>query len=424
MKAAVLAAGDSTRMKPLSAYRPKHLLPIAGKPLIHHTLHSLAQAGVQETLIIYGYRGMELKQNIDSHDWGEMSISYVEQEERKGTAHAASYARDFAGDDNVLLMNGDVLVGSGSFRTLIEHHDKSDAEMTLSVASMEDPTAYGIVVEEDGHALDIIEKPSRDQLVSSLVNVGIYVAGPALWDAIEKTGLSSRGEYEITDSIRTLIEAGGVTVCKLSTWWKDIGKPWDLLKANELILKEVEGRTDGDIEKGAVVRGEVVIEEGAIVRAGAYITGPSYISSGCVVGPNCYIRPHTYLDRRVKVGNAVEVKNSVIMENSSIGHLSYVGDSVIGRNVNFGAGTITANLRHDNQSVWVTVKEKRTDSGRRKLGAIIGDNVKTGIGTSLSPGVVLNEDSQTGMGVIVNQDVGAGELLIAEQPTRRLKREQ
>jgi bifunctional UDP-N-acetylglucosamine pyrophosphorylase/glucosamine-1-phosphate N-acetyltransferase len=424
MKAAILAAGDSTRMRPLSAYVPKHLLPVAGKPLLHHTLRALAEAGIEETLIIYGYRGLQLKENIDAHNWGDMNISYIEQEERKGTAHAASYARDFAGDDDILVMNGDVLVGSGSFPALIEYHKKSDAKMTLSVISMDDPRAYGIVVEEEGQVVNIIEKPSSEELVSSLVNVGVYVAGSELWDAIEKTDVSSRGEYEITDSIRILIKEEGVDACRLPSWWKDIGKPWDLLVANKLLLEETEGQIAGYLEKGAVIQGKVVIEKGATIRAGAYLTGPVYVSTGCVVGPNCYIRPHTYLSPGVKVGNAVEVKNSVIMANSSIGHLSYVGDSVIGRNVNFGAGTITANLRHDDKSVWTTVKGQRMDSGRRKLGAIIGDNVKTGIGTSLAPGVVLNEDSRTGMGVIVDHDVRAGELLIAEQPQQTLKRGQ
>ncbi|MFW9913185.1 MAG: glucose-1-phosphate thymidylyltransferase, partial [Candidatus Thorarchaeota archaeon] len=130
-----------------------------------------------------------------------------------------------------------------------------------------------------------------------------------------------------------------------------------------------------------------------------------------VVGPNCYIRPHTSLGKGVKIGNGCEVKNSLVMEGSSIGHLSYVGDSVIGRKVNFGAGTITANLRHDDQPVKVTVKGKRVDSGRRKMGAIVGDGVKTGIGTLLAPGVVIHQGAKTGIGVIVERDVTPGKLV-------------
>jgi bifunctional UDP-N-acetylglucosamine pyrophosphorylase/glucosamine-1-phosphate N-acetyltransferase len=120
----------------------------------------------------------------------------------------------------------------------------------------------------------------------------------------------------------------------------------------------------------------------------------------------------------VKIGNAVEIKNSIIMDNTNVGHLSYVGDSIIGSYSNFGAGTITANLRHDDRDVHVTVKGNRISSGRRKLGAIIGDDVKTGIGTSISPGVVLHQGARTGIGVIVDRDIAPFKLMIAKQDHR------
>lgn len=404
-KAALLAAGDSTRMMPLSANTPKHLLPVAGKPFIFHTLTALRDAGIKETLIIRGYHGEELKKAIDSEEWNPMEVSYITQTERKGTAHAASHARDFAGDDEIILMNGDIMTGPGSLNDLIKHHRQSKISTTLSVKPIENAEAYGIVVAKDGKATGLIEKPKREQMVSNLVNAGIYAVGTDLWDAIEKTNVSARGEYEITDSISMLIEEGKVGVCPISSWWLDIGKPWDLLRANELILNDMAGKVEGEVEPHAIIKGEVIIEKSALVRSGAYIQGPSYIGPDCVVGPNCYIRPFTYLERNVKVGNGCEVKNSIIMEGSSIGHLSYVGDSIIGRKVNFGAGTITANLRHDDNDVKVTIKGKRISSGRRKLGAIIGDHVKTGIGTLLSPGVVLHQNAQTSIGAIVKKDI-------------------
>ena len=178
-------------------------------------------------------------------------------------------------------------------------------------------------------------------------------------------------------------------------------------------MSDMTGRISGDVEKGAYLKGEVIVEKGATVRSGAYIEGPVFIGESSVVGPNCFIRPHTYLGKKVKVGNGCEVKNSLIMDGSSVGHLSYVGDSVIGRKVNFGAGTTTANLRHDDRPVKVTVKGKRMSSGRRKLGAIIGDDVKTGIGTLLAPGVVLHQGARTGIGVVVERDVDAGKLVHA-----------
>ncbi len=414
-KAALLAAGESTRMMPLSAYAPKHLLPVAGRPLIFHTLDALKEAGIQEALVVYGYHGEHLREAIDSEDWGRMNVSYVLQAERKGTAHAAGHARDFAGDDSVLLMNGDVMVGPGTFTGLIDHHKKSDHDLTLSVFSIEDPSAYGVVVVEDGRATRLIEKPTKDQLVSNLVNAGIYAAGEELWEAIERTEVSSRGEYEITDSIMKIMSEKSVGAYTIPSWWLEIGKPWDLLEANERIQADMKGELSGVVEDGAVLKGKVTVKPGAIVRSGAYIEGPVYIGEDSVVGPNCYLRPHSCLVKGVKVGNGCEIKNSLVMEGTSIGHLSYVGDSVIGKKVNFGAGTITANLRHDDRPVRVRVKGKLTDSGRRKLGAIIGDNVKTGIGTLLGPGVVLHQESRTGIGVIVEKDVAPGKLLRVTQ---------
>jgi bifunctional UDP-N-acetylglucosamine pyrophosphorylase/glucosamine-1-phosphate N-acetyltransferase len=217
-----------------------------------------------------------------------------------------------------------------------------------------------------------------------------------------------------------LIEKGNVGAYTLPSWWLDIGKPWDLLEVNKKILSLIPGKIEGTVEEGAVIKGETIVKKGALIKTGAYIEGPAMIGEDSVIGPNCYIRAHTVVGRKVKIGNAVEIKNSIIMDGTNVGHLSYVGDSVIGRNSNFGAGTITANLRHDNGDVSVTVKGKRVSSGRRKLGAIIGDDVKTGIGTSLSPGVILHQGARTGIGVIVDRDIGPHKMVIAKQDQKTI----
>ncbi|MHA1769584.1 MAG: bifunctional sugar-1-phosphate nucleotidylyltransferase/acetyltransferase [Candidatus Thorarchaeota archaeon] len=422
-KAIVLAAGESTRMLPLSANRPKHLLPVAGKPLIFHTIDALSEAGLRDVLFVVGYHAEKLTEAINAYASERMTVSFVTQEERRGTAHAAGYAEEFARGDNALMIYGDIMAGLGTFKGLSEFHEKGEFDLTLSVKPIEDSSAYGVVQVEGRKATDLIEKPRPGQVAGNLVNAGIYAVGDSLWEAIRKTNLSPRGEYEITDSIQMLIREGNVGAYTLPSWWIDVGRPWDLLEANRLLLSDMPGRIEGVVEEGATILNTAVIEEGARVKAGAYVEGPVYISEGDVVGPNCYLRAYTYLGKRVKVGNAVEVKNSIIMEGTNVGHLSYVGDSIIGANSNFGAGTITANLRHDNKSVSVTVKGARVNSGRRKLGAIIGDDVKTGIGTSISPGVVLHQGARTGIGVIVDRDIGPGQLVIAKQEKRIIDRE-
>ncbi len=414
-KAAIMAAGQSTRMLPLSANQPKHLLPIAGKPMLFHTLWALRDAGIKETLIIYGYHGDLLRETIDAEDWGEMTISYILQEERKGTAHAAGHAREFAGDDEILLLNGDIMISSDDFAGTIKAHKQGQYKATVTVFPVDNPAAYGVFKVEDGKAVDLYEKPSPEQEMGNLANAGVYAFSQRIWNAIEQTKLSKRGEYELTDSVMMLIKNGNVGAYQISSYWLEIGKPWDLLRANKQIMSTAVRRVEGIVEEGAVIKGNTIIEPSALIKSGAYIEGPVYIGPECVVGPNCYIRAYTALERKVKIGNAVEIKNSIIMRDTNVGHLSYVGDSIIGRHSNFGAGTITANLRHDNADVRVSVKGQRVSSGRRKLGAIIADDVKTGIGTSLAPGVVLHKGARTGVGVIVDKDIAPNTLVIAKQ---------
>jgi bifunctional UDP-N-acetylglucosamine pyrophosphorylase/glucosamine-1-phosphate N-acetyltransferase len=413
-KAVILAAGDSTRMLPLSANQPKHLLPIAGKPLIYHTMEALEKAGIRETLVVYGYHGDQLQEAVEARSW-KMAISFVNQKERKGTGHAAGYAKKFVGKKEAVLIYGDLMVGPDTFDGLIAYHEKGGYEFTLSAKVIGDPSAYGIVVVKKGKATSLIEKPNPEEVVSNLVNAGIYVIGDSLWEAIDNTELSPRGEYEITDSISILIERGNVGAYTLPSWWLDIGKPWDLLEANKQVLANQQKRIEGTVEDGAVIKGNTIVEKGAIVKSGAYIEGPVFIGEDSVVGPNCYIRAYTSLGRKVKIGNAVEIKNCIIMDETNVGHLSYVGDSIIGQRSNFGAGTITANLRHDDRSIFVSVKGERQNSMRRKLGAIIGDDVKTGIGTLIGPGIVIHQGAQTGTGVVVRRDIAANKLVISKQ---------
>jgi bifunctional UDP-N-acetylglucosamine pyrophosphorylase/glucosamine-1-phosphate N-acetyltransferase len=159
----------------------------------------------------------------------------------------------------------------------------------------------------------------------------------------------------------------------------------------------------------------VFVAEHARIRSGSYIEGPTYIGEGSDIGPNCYIRPYTSIGRGVRVGNACEIKNCIIMDKTHIGHLSYIGDSVIGEDCNIGAGTITANLRLDVKPVKMVIRDEIVDSGRLKLGVMMGDDVKTGVGTLLMPGVKIGCNSWVGPNVIVNRDVPPYTILIVDQ---------
>ncbi|MGB6223100.1 hypothetical protein [Haloferula sp.] len=184
--------------------------------------------------------------------------------------------------------------------------------------------------------------------------------------------------------------------------------PWDFLRANELYVGALsESVIDGEVHPMANIDGFVRIGSGTRILPGVFIEGNVVIGSDCKIGPNCYLRGNTSIGDRCHIGQSVEIKNSIILSDTNVGHLSYIGDSVLGRKVNLGAGTTTSNLRHDGANHRSMVDETLVDTGRRKLGAIIGDGVHTGINTSIYPGRKLFPNTSTRPGEIVQHDLHA-----------------
>ncbi len=186
--------------------------------------------------------------------------------------------------------------------------------------------------------------------------------------------------------------------------------PWDLLRANESLVSALtESRIEGEVHPHAVIEGHIHLGPGSRVLPGVYIEGNVVIGANSKIGPNCYIRGSTSIGDKVHIGNAVEIKNSILLSGAAVGHLSYVGDSVLGEKVNFGAGTITSNFRHDGKNHRSMVDGALIDTGRRKFGAIIGDGVHTGINTSIYPGRKLWPHTSTRPGEIVQRDIKTDE---------------
>ena len=411
MKAVVLAAGKGERLRPLTENRPKHLLPIGGKPLLKWILEGLVEAGVEEALLVTHYMEDQIKDNFGDGDQLGLEIGYIRQEELTGTANAFRMAEDFANGEEFIGVYGDIFLPPDGFKALTKTHRKG--ETTMCVIPVDDPSQMGVVALEGDRVTQIIEKPAPGEEPSDLANAGMYFFTPEIFSLIDETGLSSRKEYEITDSLKSLIESGStlraVTLPEGS--WLDVGLPWNLLEANEKALGSMDSSIDGDIEDGVSIHGPVKIAAGARVRSGVYIEGPVCIGPGSDIGPNSYLRPSTSIGADVRVGNACEVKNSIIMNGAHVPHISYVGDSIIGERCNLGAGTSTANIRFDKENVKVEIKGKKIDTGRRKLGVIMGDDVQTGINVSLMPGVKVGSGAWIAPGLTVNEDVKSGAFL-------------
>ncbi|MFB6101272.1 MAG: bifunctional sugar-1-phosphate nucleotidylyltransferase/acetyltransferase [Haloplanus sp.] len=392
MQTVVLAAGRGTRMRPLTDRRPKPTVPVAGRTLVEHVVDAATAAGASRLVVVVGYEADAIRDAL-----GDRPAEFVVQERQRGTADAVLAARDALDDAPFAVLNGDVLYDHASLSRLYE------AGPAVGAARVDDPENYGVLETDDaGLVRDVIEKPADPP--SNLVNAGAYVFPAAARDWLDVTE-SDRGEYELTDVLARACEAGDVRAVAVDRWL-DVGRPWELLEANEWKLGDLERRVAGDVHPDADLRGAVVVEAGATVDAGVVIEGPTLVQSGATVGPNAYVRGATLVGDGATVGHAVEVKNSVLMAGATVGHLSYVGDSVLGRDVNFGAGTTVANLRHDDDPVGVRVKGEPRSTGRRKFGVVCGDDVKTGIETALNAGVVLGTGATTKPGETVRRDRG------------------
>ncbi len=423
MKAVVLAAGEGVRLQPITLTRPKHLVSVGGKPVLDHCLNAIKACGISEIVIVVHYMAEAIRKHFGSGEDFGLKIEYAHQQGVFGTGNAVSVAEPYV-DGDFLLVYGDLLFTADALKKVLDTHNRKKPSATLSVVHVECPEDYGIVeLKDNGEVKRIVEKPRREEAPTNLANAGLYVFSPEIFEKVKRISASSRGELEITDAIGLLIEEEkpvfAIEIQKDN--WFDIGRPWDLLEANRWVLIRMKHIVLGNVEEGAHITGPVSVAETARIRSGTYIEGPAYIGENSDVGPNCYIRPCTSIGRDVRIGNACEIKNSIIMDGVHIGHLSYVGDSIIGENCNLGAGTITANYRLDAGTIKMMVKEKLVDTGRTKLGAVLGDNVKTGINALLMPGIKVGNDCWIGPNVIVYRDLPPNTAVFIKQSLEEKK---
>ncbi len=402
LKAVLMAAGKSTRTYPLTLTRPKPLLKVANKFILQHNLEQLKETGLfDEFIIIIGYKGDMIKKQFGKEFEG-IKITYIEQKEQLGTGHALMTAKDAVGNSEFIIMNGDDIFFAGDIKKL------AGEKYAVLVKKVKNPSDYGVYIVEKGFAKKIVEKP--EEFVSDIANIGCYKMDKKVFGF--KAEKSKRGELEIVDFVSELMRTDKLRCIEAENWFP-IGYPWDLLAANEFLLSRIKKDIRGEIEQNVTIKGEVAIGKGTIIKSNVYIEGPVMIGEHCTIGPNAYLRPSTSIGNNCKIGHEVEIKNCIIMDNSSVPHLSYIGDSILGENVNLGAGTVTANLRHDKgiirtsmkKEVEGEVKEELVDTGLVKLGTIVGDNAKLGIKTIIYPGRKVWPGKSTLPGEIVKKDV-------------------
>lgn len=390
-QAVILAAGKSTRTWPLTLTKPKPLLKVMNKEIIKHNLDAL-EGLVNEVIIIVGYKKEMIIEEIGER-YGNLKITYSEQKKQLGTGHALRCVEKLI-NDKFIVMGGDDIFSKTDIRACLRH------KYAVLGCEVDEPGRFGVFVVEKNEVRKIVEKPKK--FISNIANTGIYVFDKVVFQF--KLKKSSRGEYEIVDYINRLVKKEKVVCEKVKGYWLSVGYPWDLIFVNEYLVSTIRNEVKGKIEKNVTVQGKIKVGKGTEILSGTYIKGNIVIGENCRIGPNCFLRGNTSIGNGCHIGQAVEIKNSIIMDNAKVPHLSYIGDSIIGENSNLGAGTITANLRHDNKTVKSVVKDTIVDTGKRKFGAIIADGVHTGINTTIYPGRKIWPGVNTAPGEIVNKD--------------------
>ncbi len=406
MKALILAAGKGERFWPLTENNPKPLLPLANKPLLETTIEALVYSGIRDIIVLVRYQQEKIRETLGNGKRLGCEIKYAVQRRLGGTADAvASVHNDFRGESSFLVAYGDNYYRKEDVKRFVTESSRKRIGMCMGIAHVADASQFGSVKTKVRQVVSIHEKTGDHK--PGTVNAGLYLLDNTIFDLARKTPKSERGEYELTDSLTFLIQNGKPlhAFSFRPNGWIGITYPWDLLEANRLAMESEKPRKAGKIEANVHIKGSVVVEEETVVKSGTYIEGPVHIGKECVIGPNAYLRSFTCTGNRVKIGAGCEVKNSIVMDDAKIPHLSYVGDSILGKACSLGAGTITANLRFDEKTVKSKVKTTWVDSNRKKLGTIVGDNVRTGINVSIFPGVKIGPDSWIGPGVVLVHDV-------------------
>ena len=332
MKGIILHGGAGTRLRPLTFTGPKQLIPVANKPISQYVLGDLIGAGITDVAIVTGnvYPDKVKEYFGDGAKFGA-EISYVHQGEPRGIAHAIGLCKDFVRGERFVTYLGDNLLKGGiaGFVNKFSKEEKMDALILLT--KVKDPQRFGVAeFDEEGKLVHLVEKPEKPPSNYSLA--GIYLFSPVVFEAISRLKPSLRGELEITEAIQVLLDEGyNVGHDFIEGWWKDTGRPEDILEANRLVLDEMKPLVEGSFEDDSSVQGRICLQRGSSIKKGALVRGPAIIGENTVVHPGAYIGPYSSIGSNCVIRRG-EIENSIVMDNCIIDTNNRIADSIIGSN--------------------------------------------------------------------------------------------
>ncbi|MFC6940268.1 sugar phosphate nucleotidyltransferase [Salinirubellus sp. GCM10025818] len=384
----VLAAGEGTRLRPMTHNRPKPMLPAANRPILEHVLDALVDAGVSELVLVVGYKRDRVQDHVGPTYRG-LPVEYVGQGKQLGSGHALLQARE-AASGSMLVVNGDRIIDRGMTTSVVEAFD---GETTIGVVREHNPGRYGSVEVEGDRVVGLIENP--DEPTFGFVNAGIYAFTAGVFDRLEATPRTD-GELPITDTVLREAESeeGSVRAVEVEGLWADATYPWDLLYLTRRLLEE--GRVSGTEQHPGVY-----VSASARVHETATLQSPVVVGDDCEVGAGAVVGPNVALGRNVTVGANATVVDSVIDTDTRVGVASTLVGTVTGENVDLGAGTVVPGGPGD-----VTLEDRVFRD--RDLGAVFADRVRTGGRVAADPGALVGPGAHLHTGVTVGGRVGAG----------------
>lgn len=371
-QAVILAAGEGQRLRPFTVNRPKVMLSIADKPILQYVIEALAQNGIRDIVLVVGYRKEQVLDYMGSGEQFGVNLNYVTQEKQLGTAHALAQAKGVIKDE-FLVLPGDNLIEANTitqFATI-----KPEAVL---IKRVDNPLRYGVVTLERGTVKEVVEKP--EEAKGNLVSTGIYAFTTEVFDSIEP-------ELGLPDVLNKMIDQGHTINAKETDGtWLDVIYPWDILKLNDAILRQIQASSGGTIEAGVVLKGQVSVGKDTVICPNSYIAGPVVIGDGCDIGANVCLLPATSIGNNVVISPFTEIKNSVIGDDVNIGPGCTIEDSVIDKGCII-KGHFTACSGQDEVRV-------NHEPHLVSVGAMLGEGCSLGNNVVAQPGVIVGNYSQ------------------------------
>lgn len=329
MKGLILAGGCGRRLRPLTFSGAKQLIPVANKPIIFYGIEALVKAGIKELGIVIGEIAKEIHDAVGNGEKWNIRITYIPQEAPLGLAHAIKISKEFLGDEPFIMYLGDNILKEG-IEDFVHQFEKNKPNALILLTKVPNPQEFGVaVLDESGAVKQLIEKPKEPP--SNLALVGVYLFDPEVFTAIENIKPSWRNELEITDAIQWLLDNRfSVESHMVKGWWKDTGKPDDIIEANLLVLEGIESVNNGR-QKDSEINGRVRTEKGAVIER-SIVRGPVIIGKNAkIIGS--YIGPFSSIGDNTVIENS-EIENSVIMEGAQIRNVEKrIDRSIVGKNV-------------------------------------------------------------------------------------------